>query len=153
MDAVICGQLTMVAAYVTGDPDLARLAQATATSDSAQLAWLLRRGPGICMDCAATKLVLTISRVGEAVRILAKTRVVNEAAGMCSGCGRSTPVLSLRPEKDFLRSVPVQSRERARRAGERRCGLPRSARGYGVSGGQPVALDRTGEHNTAHATP
>jgi hypothetical protein len=94
----ICGQVTAVVAYVTGDPALVRLAQATAISDAAELAGLLRRRPGICLDCAATKLALTIRRVGDAVRILAKTGVVNEAPAICSGCGRSTPVvLSLRP--------------------------------------------------------
>ena len=94
----ICGQVTVVVAYVTGDPALLRLAQATAVSDSAELTELLRRRPGLCLDCAASELVLGVGRVVEAVKILAKTRALNEATGLCSGCGRSTPVvLSLRP--------------------------------------------------------
>jgi hypothetical protein len=63
--------------------------------DAANLAGLLRRQRDLCAGCMATKLVLPVERIINAVEMLSATAAVEQHLGRCSTCGRTRWVMSL----------------------------------------------------------
>ena len=63
--------------------------------DAANVAGLLRRQRDLCAACLATKLVLPVERIINAVETLSATAAIEQRLGRCSTCGRTRWVMSL----------------------------------------------------------
>lgn len=63
--------------------------------DAANLAGLLRRQPGMCLDCLSAKLVVDKLRAAHAIYELRRTLTLEARPGRCSVCGRGQHVFSL----------------------------------------------------------
>ena len=76
-------------------PPIPRPATPPQRTDAVSVAGLLRRQPGLCTTCIATKLVLSAERVMDAVSSLGSTGALDQHVGRCAVCGRSRWVISL----------------------------------------------------------